>query len=62
MAAGSEPQKCHQDVLARRQKAKDENKISVGVEPPVGMGPALLIFLLVGIFAAGIAQAFQMVR
>jgi Na+/proline symporter len=62
VAAGSEPQKCHQDVLARRQKAKDENKISVGVEPTVGMGPALLIFLLVGIFAAGIAQAFQMVR
>ena len=28
----------------------------------MGLGAALLIFLLVGTFAAGIAQAFQMVR
>ena len=33
----------------------------MGVEPTVGLGSALIIFLLVGVFAAGIAQAFQLV-
>ena len=31
------------------------------MEPTVGLGAALLIFLMVGAFAAGIAQAFQLV-
>ena len=31
------------------------------MEPTVGLGAALLIFLGVGVFAAGIAQAFQLV-
>ena len=34
---------------------------SVGVIPTVSLGAALLIFFGVGVFAAGIAQAFQMV-
>ena len=38
------------------------SQYSLGVEPTVGLGAALLIFLGVGVFAAGIAQAFQMVR
>ena len=39
----------------------DGKKFSLGVEPTVGLGAALLIFLGVGVFAAGIAQAFQLV-
>jgi hypothetical protein len=35
---------------------------SLGVVPTVGLGSALVIFLMVGVFAAGIAQAFQLVR
>ena len=34
---------------------------TLGVEPTVGLGAALLIFIMVGVFAAGIAQGFQMV-
>ena len=57
---GSEnPQKCAEEVLKFR--ARKANETSLGVEPTVGLGAALLIFLLVGAFAAGIAQAFQMV-
>jgi hypothetical protein len=61
--AGIEVQQCAQIVTDRRNDAKKEkNWPSVGVEPTVGMGPALIIFLLVGVFAAIIAQAFQLVR
>ena len=57
---GSEnPQKCAEEVLKFR--ARKANETTLGVEPTVGLGAALLIFLLVGAFAAGIAQAFQMV-
>ena len=38
-----------------------QGKQTLGVEPTVGLGSALIIFLLVGVFAAGIAQAFQLV-
>ena len=57
---GSEnPQKCAEEVL--RFRARKVNETTLGVQPTVGLGAALLIFLLVGAFAAGIAQAFQMV-
>ena len=51
-------QKCAEEVLNFRKNRTQ----TIGVEPTVGLGAALLIFLLVGAFAAGIAQAFQMVR
>ena len=50
-------QKCAEEVLNFRRNRTQ----TIGVEPTVGLGAALLIFLLVGAFAAGIAQAFQMV-
>ena len=60
--AGKEEQKCSERVFQSRLAAQaDGKKLSLGVEPTVGLGAALLIFLGVGVFAAGIAQAFQMV-
>ena len=59
---GSEnPEKCAEQVLNFRKRFTNETQ-TLGVEPTVGLGAALLIFLLVGAFAAGIAQAFQMVN
>ena len=55
-------EQCSDDVLRRREKAREDGTISLGVTPTVGLGAALLIFLGVGVFAVGIAQAFQMVR
>ena len=54
------PQKCAQQVLNFRKKFNETSR-TLGVKPTVGLGAALLIFLLVGAFAAGIAQAFQLV-
>ena len=60
--ADKQPQKCSERVFQSRKAAQaDGKKLSLGVEPTVGLGAALLIFLGVGVFAAGIAQAFQMV-
>eukprot|EP00092_Neocalanus_flemingeri_P020853 GFUD01022591.1.p1 GENE.GFUD01022591.1~~GFUD01022591.1.p1 ORF type:complete len:858 (-),score=171.62 GFUD01022591.1:274-2847(-) len=62
-SAWKEEQRCSENVFRSRAAAKaNGKKPSVGVEPTVGLGAALLIFLGVGIFAVGIAQAFQMVR
>ena len=59
---GKEPKACSERVLASRRAAvANGKKISIGVEPTVGLGAALLIFLGVGVFAVVIAQAFQMV-
>ena len=59
-----EPQRCAERVINFRKRFHEKhgkmNK-TLGVEPTVGLGAALLIFVLVGVFAAGIAQAFQMV-
>ena len=61
-SAGKEEQRCSEAVFRAREKySKHGKKPSLGVEPTVGLGAALLIFLGVGIFAVGIAQAFQMV-
>jgi Na+/pantothenate symporter len=54
-------EKCAKQVLEFRQRFTNETR-TLGVEPTVGLGAALLIFLMVGAFAAGIAQAFQLVR
>jgi len=60
---GKEPQACSERVLASRRAAvANGKKVSIGVEPTVGLGAALLIFLGVGVFAVVIAQTFQMVR
>jgi len=56
-------QRCAERVFQSRQSVKESGKdFSLGVEPTVGLGAALLIFFGVGVFAAGIAQAFQLVR
>ena len=57
--AGKTEQQCPERVFSSRDAV---SQYSLGVEPTVGLGAALLIFLGVGVFAAGIAQAFQMVR
>merc|ERR1719305_1084314 len=60
---GKEPKACSERVLASRRAAvANGKKVSVGVEPTVGLGAATTIVLGVGIFAVVIAQAFQMVR
>ena len=55
---GRDPERCSEAVLQRRREATP----SLGVESSVGLGAALLIFIGVGVFAVGIAQAFQMER
>jgi len=55
--------RCSDKVFKSREAAvADGKKLSLGVVPTVSLGAALLIFLGVGVFAVGIAQAFQMVR
>ncbi len=60
------PRRCADRVLAARARAQAQAEAGggrqLGVEPTVGLGAAMLIFLLVGAFAAGIAHAFQQVR
>ena len=58
VSEGQEQEKCSESVMQRRGNATR----SLGVEPSVGLGAALLIFIGVGVFAVGIAQAFQMER
>ena len=58
-AEGADPKECAQRVFAERERRA--NMKSLGVEPTVGLGWALLIFVFVGFFAAGIAQTFQQV-
>ncbi|TRY74845.1 hypothetical protein TCAL_11429 [Tigriopus californicus] len=53
---------CTDRVFKERQKTLANGGPSLGVIPTVGLGMAMLLFLFVGLFAAGIAQAFQMVR
>lgn len=53
---------CDARVAAERLRIKTANSTTLGVIPTVSLGMAMLIFALVGTFAAGIAQAFQMVR
>ena len=55
---GEAPQRCSEAVLQRRASATP----TLGVESSVGLGAALFIFIGVGVFAVGIAQAFQMAR
>ena len=58
VSEGQHHQKCSEAVMQRRREAT----LSLGVESSVGLGAALLIFIGVGVFAVGIAQAFQMER
>ncbi len=53
---------CPQRVLDERERIRANASVTLGVVPTVGLGAAMLIFVLVGTFAAGIAQAFQLVR
>ena len=58
VSEGQQQQRCSEAVMQRRREATP----SLGVESSVGLGAALLIFIGVGVFAVGIAQAFQMER
>merc|ERR1711936_824963 len=61
--ANKPEERCSDRVFASRAAATEGGKsFSLGVIPTVSLGAALLIFFGVGVFAAGIAQAFQMVR
>ena len=53
---------CDARVAAERERIKASSSATLGVIPTVSLGMAMLIFALVGTFAAGIAQAFQLVR
>ena len=57
--AGKREEKCSDRVVQSREALSASP--SLGVEPTVGLGAALLIFLAVGVFASGIARAFLMV-
>ena len=59
--AGSEPKSCSARVFEKRAEMAANNQGSVGVEPTVGLAMALVIFIIVGVFAALIAYAFQLV-
>jgi len=59
-SAYPQDEKCDKMVLDFRANMAD--KKTLGVIPTVSLSAALLIFVLVGVFAVGIAQAFQMVR
>jgi len=60
---GNAEKKCAAKVFEKRGKFGPGGLTpSLGVEPTVGLGAALLIFLGVGFFAVLIAQAFQQVR
>ncbi|XP_023327242.1 uncharacterized protein LOC111700535 [Eurytemora carolleeae] len=52
--------KCKARVHESREAARTRG-LDHGVNPSVGLGAALVIFLLVGVFAAIIAQGFQKV-
>ena len=58
VSEGQVTRRCSESVMQRRREATP----SLGVESSVGLGAALLIFIGVGLFAVGIAQAFQMER
>ena len=58
VSEGEEQERCSETVIKRRREATP----TLGVESSVGLGAALLIFIGVGVFAVGIAQAFQMER
>ena len=62
---GNNPIQCSERVLEYRMQYDEisgsKNK-TFGVQPTVSLGSAMLIFILVGVIAAGIAQGFQMVR
>ena len=61
-SAGLPERQCSERVFAARRAAvADGKKLSLGVEPTVSLGAALLVFLGVGVFAIAIAQSFQMV-
>lgn len=59
---GGKDETCSDRVLEYRKKVAEEGGPKQGVVPTVSLGAALVIFLLVGVFAAGIAHGFQMVR
>ena len=62
---GNNPIQCSERVLEYRKQYDEINgsrNKTFGVQPTVSLGSAMLIFILVGVIAAGIAQGFQMVR
>ena len=62
VSSDSIPVECPSRVRQEREKYKDGNSQTIGIVPTVSFGTAIAIFVSVGIFAAIIAQCFQMVR
>ena len=58
----STDEECSATVLEGRKHYQESGNYSLGVVPSVQLGSAMIIFIFVGVFAAGIAQAFQQVR
>ena len=61
ITAKGEGDRCKDHVLKFREKIAENGGPTTGVKSTVGLGSALIIFILVGTLAAGIAHAFQMV-
>ena len=61
ITANGEGDRCKDHVLKFREKIAENGGPTTGVKSTVGLGSALIIFVLVGTLAAGIAHAFQMV-
>ena len=62
---GKNPKQCSANVLTYRSQYEGQNPTrnkTHQVESSVELGSAMIIFILVGVVAAGIAQGFQMVR
>jgi len=58
-------EECAKRVMSERKRAWSGQRafnVTLGVEPTVGFASALVIFILVGTFAAGIAWSFQLVN
>ena len=62
---GKNPTQCSERVLDYRMQFDEINgsrNKTFGVQPSVSLGSAMIIFILVGVIAAVIAQGFQLVR
>lgn len=62
VSAYETPSVCSAAVLHSREKIAENGGPRMGVKPSVGIGEALVIFLVVGILSMAIATAFHIVR
>ena len=62
VASDSPSAECSMRVQQERDRYKEQDIQTIGIVPTVSFGAAITIFVAVGIFAAIIAQCFQMVN